>query len=254
MPNRSSPLRRSRAFLPALILSAACAAPRASTLPPPDASISAAAAPAADASAASPIERVIAGAGETVGRGDPEIDGRRVPTDCSGYLRALYARAGVDLFSDGRSSDNGVRAIVRFVERRGGLFRARVPAAGDLVFFDNSYDRNGDGRLNDRFTHAGMVERVLPDGTAVIVHATNHGIVREPMNLLHPHDLTDAVGRPINSFLRRKSPGDPQRTPRLMSELFAGFGRVFEDGSVAAVQRRQGGNVPHGRTPRRAAR
>ena len=195
----------------------------------------------------------MAGARATLGQGDPELDGRRVPTDCSGYLRAVYARAGIDLFSEGHPSDNGVRAIVRFVERRGFIHRQKLPAAGDLVFFDNSYDRNGDHRLNDRLTHAGLVEQVLPDGTAMVVHATNHGIVREPMNLFHPHDLTDTEGRPINAFLRRKAAGDPPRAPRLMSELFAGFGHLFADPPATAA-RLQGGDGPRGRAPRRRAR
>lgn len=202
----------------------------------------------------SPLEAVLAGARTTLGRSNPELDGQRVPTDCSGYLRALYARAGLDLFSEGRVSDNGVRAIVRFVEHRGGLYRRGLPVAGDLVFFDNSYDRNGDGRLNDRFTHAGLVERVLPDGTALIVHATNHGIVREPMNLLHPHDLTDVDGHPINAFLRRKVAGEPPRAPRLMSELYAGFGRVIGRAPTASAQLQRRGHGPSGRAARRTAR
>jgi len=171
---------------------------------------------------------VLDAARATVGASTPRIDGERVPTDCSGYLHALYVRAGVDLFSEGRPSDNGVRAIVRFVERHGRMFRGPTAAPGDLVFFDNSYDRNGDGRLNDRFTHAGMVEQVLPDGTMLIVHATNHGIVREPMNLLRPHEAFDADGRALNAPLRRKRAGDGPRTPRLMAELFAGFGSIFQ--------------------------
>src|SRR6266478_3333531 len=173
------------------------------------------------------IQAVLAAARATLGQARPELEGRRLPTDCSGYLRGLYALAGVDLFSEGRPSDNGVRAMVRWVERHGVLHRHKVPSAGDLVFFDNSYDRNGDGRLNDRFTHAGLVEEVLTDGTMLIIHSTNHGIVREPMNLFRPRDEADGDGRRINAPLRRKATRDPPRMPRLMSELFAGFGTVL---------------------------
>jgi hypothetical protein len=133
----------------------------------------------------------------------------------------------VDLFSEAKPWDNGVRAVVRFIERHGQMHRRKVPAPGDLVFFHDSYDRNGDGKMNDRFTHMGLVEEVLPDGTALIIHATNHGIVREPMNLMRPHEARDSQGREINANLRRKSAHDSPGTPRLMSELFAGFGRVL---------------------------
>jgi len=178
-------------------------------------------------SAEEAIQAVLAAARATLGQSKPEIEGRRLPTDCSGYLRGLYTLAGVDLFSEGLPSDNGVRAMVRWVERRGVLHRHKVPSAGDLVFFDNSYDRNGDGRLNDPFTHAGLVEQVLADGTVLIIHATNHGIVREPMNLFRPREEADPDGRVINAPLRRKTSRDPPRMPRLMSELFAGFGTVL---------------------------
>jgi len=177
------------------------------------------------------LQTVLAGARDSLG--DPELDGRRLPTDCSGYVRALYARAGVDLFSEGRRADNGVRAIVRWVEIHGVLHRQKVPDPGDLVFFDNSYDRNGDGRLNDPLTHVGLVEEVLADGTALIVHATNHGIVREPMNLLRPHQTAGEDGRTINAPLRRKGRSDSPYTPHLMSELFAGFGRVLPQPGIS---------------------
>src|SRR5262249_27735358 len=107
------------------------------------------------------------------------------------------------------------------------MFRGQVAAPGDLVFFDNSYDRNGDGLFNDRFTHAGLVEQVLSDGTMLIVHATNHGIVREPMNLLRPHEAFDLDGRPLNAPLRRTPGSEGPRMPRLIPEVFAGFGSVF---------------------------
>ncbi len=172
---------------------------------------------------------MLAAARATLGVSSPRLDGEKVPTDCSGYLHALYLRAGVDLFSEARPSDNGVRAIFRWIERHGRFHRGHVAEPGEVVFFDNSYDRNGDGRLNDRLTHAGLVEEVLPDGTLWIVHATNHGIVREPMNLFRPHE----AGSSLNAPLRRKSAGDGPRTPHLMAELFAGFGTVFHRESLA---------------------
>ena len=215
-------------------LTLACVAPRgparelASVAPAP---VIAARVAAAVLEAADPVEEELAAARSTLGETNPRLDGEKVPTDCSGYLRALYARAGLDLFSEERPGDNGVRAILRFVERYGRFDRAPRAAPGDLVFFDNTYDRNGDGRLNDRLTHAGLVEQVLSDGTMLIVHATNHGIVREAMNLAHPHE----AGATINAPLRRKGARDGARTPHLMAELFAGFGRIFHRERLAQV-------------------
>jgi hypothetical protein len=61
----------------------------------------------------------------------------------------------------------------------------------------------------------------------LVLHSTNHGVVREPMNLRRPHATANAAGEPINAMLRRRTSHDSPRTPHLMSELFAGFGTVF---------------------------
>jgi cell wall-associated NlpC family hydrolase len=173
------------------------------------------------------VNEVLETARAVLEAGGGEVEGQQVPRrDCSGFVRAIYRRAGIDLFADGHRSDNGVRAIARYVDHHGQWRRSAVPVAGDLVFFDNSYDRNGDGKLNDRFTHVGIVDAVSGDGTAMIIHASNHGIVREPMNLFRPHDATDEHGHAVNAALREKGPRDSARTPHLMSELFAGFGSV----------------------------
>jgi peptidoglycan DL-endopeptidase CwlO len=226
--------RRERfAIATAIVVALGCAGPRVATPIPTTVALDAI--PARhEATASDAMEAVVlAAARSTVGVSSPRLDGETVPTDCSGYLHALYKRARVDLFSESRPGDNGVRAILRWVQRYGRVYRAQLAAPGDVVFFDNSYDRNGDGRLDDRLTHAGLVEQVLPDGTLLIVHATNHGIVREPMNLHRPHEATDGAGRPINAPLRRKAASDGPHTPHLMSELFAGFGSVFPRESLA---------------------
>ena len=49
----------------------------------------------------------------------------------------------------------------------------RPPRVGDLVFLDETYDRNGDGRINalDTLTHIGIVEEVKSGGTFIMLHA-----------------------------------------------------------------------------------
>ncbi|GAC1343298.1 MAG: hypothetical protein NVSMB23_16980 [Myxococcales bacterium] len=148
--------------------------------------------------------------------------------DCSGFVESMYRRAGVDLLAEARPGDGGVRALARYVHKHGRWHTRKVPAPGDLVFFHNSYDRDENGKLDDLFTHVGIVDEVGADGTAQIIHSTNHGIVREPMNLLRPHAPRDSAGHPINAVLRRKRAHEPRHTPHLMSELFAGFGTVVQ--------------------------
>jgi hypothetical protein len=206
------------------------------------------------------LAAVLAAARGSVGVESPEIGGKPAPRDCALFVGAVFAAGGVDLFADARDTDGGVRAIYRYVQRRGALRPRGPPAAGDLVFFDNSYDRNGDGRANDRLTHLGLVDEVRPDGTVFVIHSTNHGIVREPMNLSRPHELTNGRGERINAFLRRKRPREPARLAHrhLMSELFAGFGSVLAVGTARAdctsraSRRSCAAGTRRGRAPRSA--
>ncbi len=165
--------------------------------------------PPADAPPMDTVQRMLSSARAELGK-----RGGREGIDCSTFVRAAYSAAGVDLYAEASPRDNGVQAIRRYVRRHGRLHRRRQPAPGDLVFFDNSYDRNRNRLLDDRLTHVGIVEEVLADGTALVLHSTNHGVVREP-------------------------------TPRFMAELFAGFGTVFGAEHPAR---------PAARRPARAAR
>src|SRR5712664_1346451 len=221
-----------------LALAAACASSRSGqreapaadsvTIPVAEATLAPAAQPErpparppAEAPPTDPVQRMLSAARAELGK-----RGGRDGIDCSTFVRAAYAAAGVDLYAEASPWDNGVQAMRRYVRRHGRLHR-RQPARGDLVFFDNSYDRNRNRLLDDRLTHVGIVEEVLADGTALVLHSTNHGVVREPMNLRRPHAWTGAGGEPINAVLRRRTSHDTPRTPRFMSELFAGFGTVF---------------------------
>ena len=178
--------------------------------------------PPAVAPTSDPVQRVLSAA-----RGELGKRGGREGIDCSTFVRSAYSAAGVDLYAGAGVRDNGVQAIHRYVRRHGRLHRRRKPGPGDLVFFDNSYDRNRNGVLDDRLTHVGIVEDVLADGTVLVLHSTNHGVVREPMNLRRPHAARSAGGDPINAVLRRRTGHDARGTPHYMSELFAGFGTVF---------------------------
>ena len=178
--------------------------------------------PAPTPAAPDPVDRVLSAARAGLGK-----RGGAGGIDCSTYVRNAYLATGIDLYAAALPRDNGVQAIHRYVRRHGRLQRARLPAKGDLVFFDNSYDRNRNRLLDDPLTHVGIVEDVLPDRTVLVLHATNHGVVREPMNLRRPHARAGPGGEPINAALRRRTAHDSPGTPHFMSELFAGFGTVF---------------------------
>lgn len=148
--------------------------------------------------------------------------GTRAGRDCSGFVSLVYRELGIDLFGEGGlRGDNGVRILWRFAERRGGLHRRGDPAPGDLVFFDNTYDRNRDGRRNDPLTHVGIVERVEGD-RIFFLHLGSRGVVRSVMSLAAP-DVRSRDGEFLNDYIRfgRRGPSD-----RLAGSLFAGFARL----------------------------
>ena len=164
------------------------------------------------------------------------VDGRPYRQDCSGVTRGIYAKAGVPLGGRARSKgENDVSIIYRYVKEHGSIRRAN-PLPGDLVFFDNTYDRDRDGRINDPLSHIGVVERVLDDGTVIFVHRVGGGILRYRMNLDHPRLARDpATGRRLNHFLRRRGHGAAAATT---AELFVGFGTVVMRGEQTAIARR----------------
>ena len=147
------------------------------------------------------------------------LAGHRVPDDCSGLVRLAYHSAGVELLSQGmRPGENAASAMYRRARRTGALHR-RKPLPGDVIFFRETYDRNGDGERNDGVTHVGVVESVARDGTVVFVHRGGAGVVRARMNLRHPaHKGTR--GHVFNDYIRRAE-GDERA--RLTRELFTGY-------------------------------
>jgi len=179
-------------------------------------------------------ERVASAAAGVVGKPSVVVDGKTYRADCSGTARGIYAQAGLPLGGTASEpGENDVSILYRFVRENGSLRRAR-PLPGDLVFFDDSYDRNGDGRVNDPLSHIGVVEKVLDDGTVVFVHRVSGAILRYRMNLDRPRERKDdATGRRLNHILRRGGGGIEAATA---AELFVAYGTVVvgDDALLAA--------------------
>jgi hypothetical protein len=93
--------------------------------------------------------------------------------DCSCFIARIYSDVdGVRLTDSG--TGRGVEMIYKWC-REQGIHRSGIARMGDLVFFDMTKDVDGDGRIteNDRDTHIGLVEAVLPDGSFIAIHATD---------------------------------------------------------------------------------
>ena len=169
---------------------------------------------------------IVRTAAKLVGARTITSEGRRIAYDCAGVTRAIFFKHGIDLY-DGSTRDpdaNGVRLIHAHMQQHGRLHQSPTPHPGDLVFFDNTWDFNGDGQLNDPLTHVGVVERIDPDGTVIFISRVAAAIQRYRMNLSSPHLHKTTEGRILNDYLRRKHPTDPDNHARLTGELFTFFG------------------------------
>ena len=168
---------------------------------------------------------IVRTAAKLVGSKTIESNGRRIAYDCAGVTRAVFLKHGIDLYG-GAPSDpraNGVRLIHAHIRQQGTFHQGPVVHPGDLVFFNNTWDYNGDGKMNDPLTHIGIVERQEPDGTVVFISRVAGAVERYRMNLALPHVHKSADGRILNDYLRRKDVIDPANTSYLTGELFAQF-------------------------------
>ena len=149
--------------------------------------------------------------------------------DCSGLVEAAYAGAGITL--------SGTSPSLYEKARQTGVYhRSPHPHAGDVAFFEDTYDRDRDGRIDDGITHVAIVESVSEDGAITLVHfGTSAGISRIRMQLTHPDVFLNEEGLVANSHLRRPRDRDPKGTHYLTGELWAGFASFWEASSVAVT-------------------
>jgi hypothetical protein len=159
-----------------------------------------------------------------------QVAGERFNADCSGFVEAVYAAEGLSLRRVVQAADPGgtsaVAAAWEAAARHGALWSTGDwPAPGDLVFFHDTWDRNGNGLRDDLLTHLGLVEWVDEDGSVTFLHRIAAGVVRGHLDLEHPGTQRDAAGRERNSVLRVRAAKE-QDVPVLAGQLFAGFGRI----------------------------
>lgn len=168
--------------------------------------------------------------------------------DCIGFVEAVYHTEGIpfrDVMSivdkDGGSA---VRAAYRSVKKYGVLFRDELtPQPGDLIFWDNTFDFDHDGRFDDPLTHVGMVSEVLPDGTIKYIHRGGKGVGYGYMNLSRPDDHFNEARETINSPIRYRKKKDPSYVKTLSGQLFVAFGRFDPEKLGPALQGKKNANL-----------
>jgi len=177
-------------------------------------------------------DALVEGGRFVLGKKELVIRGRRFNMDCTGTVLAIYWYAGVDLARDfDKHEGNGVTRLYRSLESQELIYRTLLPAPGDVIFWDNTYDRNQDGRWNDPLTHVGMVIEAHDDGSVAYVHLNYHkGIVIEHMNLRDPEvnqKLVRGEIQVVNSPMRLQEQGKPHPSKWLSGQLYRSFGMGY---------------------------
>jgi hypothetical protein len=132
------------------------------------------------------VRRAIETASALVGQREIVVDGKRWGDGCAALVRAAYAEAGAPL----PTAD--AHALHAFAKERARVRRSK-PAPGDLAFLS---DRPGGPP-----EHVGLVESVSADGTALVLHRTEHGVLRVHVNGAQPWKVKGDSGRAVNDVL-----------------------------------------------------
>jgi hypothetical protein len=134
------------------------------------------------------VRRAIETASALVGQRDIVVGGISWGDGCAALVRAAFAQAGAPLPERARDA-----AALHALSRDKGATRRSRPVPGDLVFLS---DRPGGPP-----EHVGLVETVSPDGTALVIHRTDRGVLRVHVNGAQPWKLRGESGRALNDVL-----------------------------------------------------
>ena len=126
-----------------------------------------------------------------VGKRDVVLDGRDYGNGCAAVVRAALDHAGKPAPADARTAS----ALFDLARGRGTLRTGIRCSPGDVVFLA---DKPGGAAA-----HVGIVTRVDPDGTAVVVHRLARGVAKMRVNLGYPARVSDpATGKRLNDTLQ----------------------------------------------------
>ncbi len=141
------------------------------------------------------------------------------PASAAHYVWSELEAHGVSL---GAKAKTSVPALYRACAKKAKVhFEGKKLRPGQIAFFHNTFDANGDGRNNDWYTHAAVVVEVGGKGRATLAAFQDGGVVEVQMNLSAP-------GGEGNDQLRPRRDEDAPFTRYMTGELFAGACAVMK--------------------------
>ena len=161
------------------------------------------------------------------GQSRPQLNPKRSNHALSmDYVMANYRVNDVDLNqASPYGSKPTIAQLYQYAFAQKKVYQSTKPAVGDLVFFHNTVDRNGDQKWNDWHTLVGIVEGVNIDENqtiSVLTYRTDR-IERIHLNLKYPELHKSRKGAILNSQIR----ADQGNNKGTSAKLFAGFANLL---------------------------
>jgi cell wall-associated NlpC family hydrolase len=162
----------------------------------------------------------------------PEVNGKWFRSDCIGFVSyCFYKAAGVDLWSYAEGgSDNGCELVYTGMNSRGMVFDAKTARPGDIIFFNNTYDFNGNGKWDDPLTHVAVVIDKIDYDTLVFIHWASGAVKEYHINLEQPRtaylDQKDGSRFTLNNWLRKNEGEGYPDSAYLASAFYFRFARL----------------------------
>ena len=159
----------------------------------------------------------------------------------SGFVKMVYLKFGVNLTDvDKKKDEEGkwlttTQMIYNYVSKNGEILKGNNPKPGDIVFFDNTFDKNKDEIFNDKLTSIGLVVETDKEGTIYFLYNTSRGVKLKMINFKHPEQKeikNKNITKTINSQMRwltkkEKADGSSDKFPTLSSQLVNSFGSIL---------------------------
>jgi len=176
-------------------------------------------------------QQVVKTAESLIGRRHvPAFNGKHFTSDCIGFVRYAFYKTGLNLYKAYGKASRGVSSLYLGLKKRNMIYSKGTPRPGDLIFFDNTYDVNRNGRWDDPLSHIGIVEKVGRWDTISYIHFSNSGVKRSKINLKYPktYAFRSKSGKliVINSFLRRNRGEDYAKQDYISAHFFRAFAHL----------------------------
>ena len=118
-------------------------------------------------------------------------------------------------------SSQGLDALVSLGRKKRAFHLDDSPEPGDIVLFHNQLDANLNGETDDWLTGCGVVTK--RDGARFVAVVRTGNAPRKVVVWPDGPARRIVDGEQVNSFLRVPSRSDPEDTPYLAGQLYAGY-------------------------------